>query len=121
LGESERLRADHACRDAELPPGRYSPAYPTHLFIRHTVERALVRIFPPLAVHRVLEVAFGAPRDRLAGLDLVPGTDCRRAGALAGADILDVVVQSMMLSSVLDASVSGGRRGRWLGCWLRAA
>jgi ubiquinone/menaquinone biosynthesis C-methylase UbiE len=131
LSESERLLADYARRDAELPPDRYSPANPAHLFIRHAVERALVAMLPPLAGRRVLEVGcgagqllvdletLGAPRDRLAGLDLVPERVAAAQARLPGADIregdaaslpwedasFDVVVQSMMLSSVLEASV----------------
>jgi ubiquinone/menaquinone biosynthesis C-methylase UbiE len=131
LSESERLLADYARRDAELPPERYSPSNPAHLFIRHAVERALVEMLPPLAGRRVLEVGcgagqllvdletLGAPRDRLAGLDLVPGRVSQAQARLPAADIregdasslpwggasFDVVVQSMMLSSVLDPSV----------------
>lgn len=131
MSESERLLADYARRDAEVPSGRYSPSNPAHLFIRHTVERALVEMLPPLAGRRVLEVGcgagqllvdletLGAPRERLAGLDLVPDRVAAAQARLPGADIregdaaslpwedasFDVVVQSMMLSSVLDASV----------------
>jgi ubiquinone/menaquinone biosynthesis C-methylase UbiE len=131
LSESERLLADYARRDVEVPPERYSPANPAHLFIRHTVERALVEMLPPLAGRRVVEVGcgagqllvdletLGAARDRLAGIDLVPDRVAAAAARLPGADIregdaaslpwesgsFDVVLQSMMLSSVLDASV----------------
>jgi ubiquinone/menaquinone biosynthesis C-methylase UbiE len=131
LSESERLLADYARRDAEVPTERYSPANPAHLFIRHTVERALVAMLPPLAGRRVLEVGcgagqlladletLGASRERLAGIDLVPERVAAARSRLQGADIregdaaglpwedgsFDVVLQGMMLSSVLDPSV----------------
>ena len=131
MSESERLLADYARRDAEVPPERYSPSNPAHLFIRHTVERALVEMLPPLDSRRVLEVGcgagqlladletLGASRERLAGIDLVPDRVAAARGRLPGADIregdgaslpwedesFDVVLQSMMLSSVLDPGV----------------
>jgi len=131
LSESERLLADYARRDAEVPPDRYSPSNPAHLFIRHTIERALVEALPELPGRSVLEVGcgagqlladletLGAPRGRLAGIDLVPGRVAAARERLAGADVregdaaslpwldgsFDVVVQSMMLSSVLDPAV----------------
>src|SRR5919197_544033 len=88
-------------------------------------------MLPPLAGRRVLEVGcgagqlladletLGAPRDRLAGIDLVPDRVAAARARLQGAEIregdaaslpwedgsFDVVVQSMMLSSVLDPAV----------------
>lgn len=88
-------------------------------------------MLPPLAGRRVLEVGcgagqlmadletFGARRDRLAGIDLVPERVAAAQARLPGADIregdaaslpwedgrFDVVLQSMMLSSVLDPAV----------------
>ena len=88
-------------------------------------------MLPPLAGRRVLEVGcgagqlmadletLGAPRDRLAGIDLVPDRVAAARARLPGADVregdaaslpweegsFDVVLQSMMLSSVLDPDV----------------
>jgi ubiquinone/menaquinone biosynthesis C-methylase UbiE len=138
VSEAERLLADYARRDSEVPADRYSPANPAHLFIRQTVERALADAIrdtgpPPLAERRVLEVGcgaglqlrdlegLGAARERLAGLDLVPDRVAQARELLPGADIhegdaarlpwpdasFDLVVQSMMFSSVLDPGVRG--------------
>jgi ubiquinone/menaquinone biosynthesis C-methylase UbiE len=85
----------------------------------------------PLAARRVLDVGcgagqwladletFGAQRERLAGLDLVPARVGHAHARLPGADIregdastlpwpdgsFDVVLQSMMFSSILDPDV----------------
>ena len=94
--------------------------------------QALVRAgMTPLAGRRVLEVGcggggwlarfalWGAPADGLAGIDLVPDRAAAAAARLPGADVregdaarlpwddasFDVVFQSMMFSSVLDAEV----------------
>ena len=131
MNESERLLADYARRDSEVPPDRYAPSNPAHLFIRQTVERAMVEMLPPLAGRGVLEVGcgagqlpadletLGASRERLAGIDLVPERVAAARARLQGADIregsaaslpwpdrsFDLVVQSMMLSSILDQDV----------------
>jgi ubiquinone/menaquinone biosynthesis C-methylase UbiE len=136
VGEPERLLADYARRDSEIPSERYSPANPAQLFIRHAVERALVDQLTragalPLAGRRILDVGcgagqwladletFGASRDRLAGIDLVPERAAQARARLPGADIregdgaalpwedqsFDLVVQSMMFSSILDPAV----------------
>jgi ubiquinone/menaquinone biosynthesis C-methylase UbiE len=120
LSEPDRLLSDYARRDAEVPPERYAPANPAHLFIRHGIERALIEMLGragalPLSERRVLDVGcgggqwladletFGASRERLAGLDLVPERD---AASLPWDDgSFDLVVQSMMFSSILDARV----------------
>jgi ubiquinone/menaquinone biosynthesis C-methylase UbiE len=136
LNEPDRLLADYARRDAEVPPERYAPANPAHLFIRHGIERALIDMLGragalPLSGRRVLDVGcgggqwladletFGASRERLAGLDLVPERAAAAAARLPGADVrhgdaaslpwddgsFDLVVQSMMFSSILDPRV----------------
>lgn len=136
MSESERLLADYARRDAELPPDRYAASNPAHLFIRQGIERALADALaaagpPPLAERRLLDVGcgrgqwladletFGAERERLAGLDAVPERVAEARSRLPGADIregnaatlpwpdgsFDLVVQSMMFSSILDPGV----------------
>lgn len=132
MSESERLLADYARRDSELPPERYSAANPAHLFIRHSIERALADLLPfPLADRTALDVGcgggqwladletFGAARERLAGLDRVPERAARARERMPGADVregdasalpwedgsFDLVVQSMMFSSILDQGV----------------
>jgi SAM-dependent methyltransferase len=136
VNESDRIVADYERRAAEVPQDRYAATNPGHMFIRQTIERALVRMLGeagvlPLADRRVLDVGcgegqwladletLGATRDRLAGLDLVEArVDAARA-RLEGADIrrgdasslpwedesFDLVVQSMMFSSILDPDV----------------
>jgi SAM-dependent methyltransferase len=136
LGEPERLLADYARRDAEVPREWYAAANPAHLFIRHGIERSMVGMLGragllPLSERRVLDVGcgrgqwladletFGASRERLAGLDLVPERAAAAAERLPGADVrqgdasslpwedgsFELVVQSMMFSSILDPGV----------------
>jgi SAM-dependent methyltransferase len=135
--ESDRIVADYERRAAEVPPDRYSATNPGHLFIRQTIERALVRMLGeagalPLSDRRILDVGcgeghwladletLGASRERLAGVDLVEERVDRARARLPGADIrlgdashlpwedesFDLVVQSMMFSSILDLEVS---------------
>jgi SAM-dependent methyltransferase len=134
--EADRIVADYERRAAEVPEERYSATNPGHLFIRQTVERALVRMLGeagalPLAERRVIDVGcgegqwladletLGAARERLAGVDLVESRVERARARLQGADIrlgdasrlpfedgsFDLVVQSMMFSSILESEV----------------
>lgn len=136
MDEAERALADYRRRDSEPAAERYAPANPAHLFIRHGIERALLGVLGragllPLAGRRILDAGcgngqwladletFGAERELLAGLDLVPARAERAAARLPGADIrrgdasalpwedgeFGLVLQSMMLSSVLDPGV----------------
>lgn len=133
MTEAQRITSEYARRSAEVDPDLYAATNPAALFIRQTVERALIAELSasgllPLASRRVLDVGcgagqwladletWGAIREQLSGLDLLPErVDAARA-RLAGADIrhgdatelpweddsFDVVLQSMMLSSILD-------------------
>jgi ubiquinone/menaquinone biosynthesis C-methylase UbiE len=136
VDEAERLLADYARRESEISPDRYAATNPAHLFIRHAVERALADTLRrggalPLAGRRILDVGcgsgqwlvdletFGAERERLAGLDLVPERAARARERLPGAEVregdaaalpwpdhsFDLVLQSMMFSSILDPEV----------------
>jgi ubiquinone/menaquinone biosynthesis C-methylase UbiE len=136
VSEAERIVAEYARRAEEIPADRYAATNPAHLFIRQTVERAMVRMLAqagalPLAERRVLDVGcgegqwladletLGAKRDLLAGIDLVEARAERARARLGGADIrlgdasslpwedgsFDLVVQSMMFSSILDPAV----------------
>jgi SAM-dependent methyltransferase len=104
MTDAERMAADYARREAELPPERYAFATPSHLFIRQTVERALLDMLVradqlPLADQRILDVGcgpgqwladletYGAGRKALAGIDVLPERVKRARERLQGADI----------------------------------
>lgn len=136
MSEADRILAEYARRAEEVPAELYAPTNPAHLFIRQSLERALVRMLGeagalPLVGKRVLDVGcgygqwladletLGAERRLLAGIDLVPERVEKARARLGGADIregdaselpfesgaFDLVLQSMMFSSILDASV----------------
>jgi ubiquinone/menaquinone biosynthesis C-methylase UbiE len=136
VGESDRILAEYARRETELPAELYAPTNPAQLFIQQSIERALPRMLResgvlPLAGRRVLDVGcgygswladletLGAERERLAGIDLFAERVEQARARLPGADIrqgdaaelpfekasFDLVLQSMMFSSILDPSV----------------
>ena len=136
MTEAERIISEYARREAELESARYSPTNPAVVFIRQTLERAQIRELRragmlPLEGRRILDVGcgpgqwlsdletWGARRQRLAGMDLVPERVDSARRRLPGADIrlgdaaelpwpdqsFDIVNQSMMFSSILDRSV----------------
>jgi ubiquinone/menaquinone biosynthesis C-methylase UbiE len=133
---SDRVREEYARRDRAIVDDRYATTNAFSLFYKQAMERALAHALGeaglvPLAPRRILEVGcgtgrwlaalegFGATRERLAGIDLVPEraeaaqerlpeaeirTGC--ASALPWPDgSFDVVLQSMVFSSVLDADL----------------
>ena len=139
MNEADRIVADYARRGAEVEPERYAATNPAALFIRQTLERALIGELRragalPLTGRRILDAGcgagqwlvdletWGAPREGLAGIDLVPERVERARSRLPGADIrhgdasrlpwedgrFDIVLQSMMFSSILDASMRTG-------------
>jgi SAM-dependent methyltransferase len=139
VSEADRILAEYSRREDDPSAARYAPTNPAQLFIRHSLELALVRTLDregalPLAGRRVLDVgcgygqwladleSLGAERRLLAGVDLVPGRVESTRARLAGADIrqaeatdlpfedgsFDLVLQSMMFSSILDRSVREG-------------
>jgi ubiquinone/menaquinone biosynthesis C-methylase UbiE len=134
--EADRILAEYSRRAEDPAAELYAPTNPAQLFIRQSLERAIVRLLGeagalPLAGRRVLDVGcgygqwladletLGAERTLLAGLDLVPERAEKARARLGGADIregdaselpfgdgaFDLVLQSMMFSSILDASV----------------
>lgn len=136
MTEADRILAEYARRDTEVAAELYSPTNPAQLFIRHSLELALVRMLDragalPLAGRRILDVGcgygqwladletLGAERQLLAGIDLVGTRAARARTRLPGADIregdatqlpfedgsFELVLQSMMFSSILDAEV----------------
>jgi ubiquinone/menaquinone biosynthesis C-methylase UbiE len=103
--ERERILAELARRDREVPAGFYDLDRPANLFLRQGQERALLRSLReagllPLSGRRILEVGcgagnwldtferFGARRQDLAGIDLDAGRAAAAASRLPGADIL---------------------------------
>jgi ubiquinone/menaquinone biosynthesis C-methylase UbiE len=138
VSERERILAELARRDREVPAGFYDLDRPANLFLRQGQERALLRALReagllPLAGRRVLEVGcgagtmlemmerFGARREDLAGIDLDAGRIAAAARRLPGADLragdasalpwepgrFDVVLQSTVLTSILDPAMRG--------------
>jgi len=136
MTEADRILAEYSRRAEDPAAELYEPTNPAQLFIRQSLERALVRALGeagalPLAGRRALDVGcgygqwladletLGAERALLAGLDLVPERVEKARARLAGADIregdaselpfgegtFDLVLQSMMFSSILDPSV----------------
>jgi hypothetical protein len=49
MSEADRIVADYARRAEEVAEDRYAATNPGHLFIRQTVERALVGMLRPVA------------------------------------------------------------------------
>jgi len=137
VGEADRIAAEYARRDASIPADRYSPAAPAQLVLRQSRERAVLAALRragmvPLAGRRILDVGcgagqwladfetWGADRDRLTGIDLMPArVEAARARLTPGADLrqgdasrlpwpaehFDIVLQSMLFSSVLDGAM----------------
>jgi SAM-dependent methyltransferase len=135
VAEADRIAAEYARRAAAIPTDRYSPAAPAQLLLRQSRERAVLSALRrsgilPLAGRRVLDVGcgigqwladfetWGADRERLAGIDLLPErVEAARARLAPGADLrqgdasalpwpsahFDVVLQSTVFSSILDA------------------
>jgi ubiquinone/menaquinone biosynthesis C-methylase UbiE len=134
--EADRIAAEYARRDASIPRERYSPAAPAQVFVRQSRERAVLSMLRragmlPLGGRRILDVGcgtgqwlvdfetWGAERDRLAGIDLLPDRiAAARARVTPGADLregdasrlpwpssyFEIVVQSTVFSSVLDTA-----------------
>jgi ubiquinone/menaquinone biosynthesis C-methylase UbiE len=87
--EADRIRAEFARRERDLPPDYYSPARPENMFFRQMRERAVLAalrradVLARLSELRILDVGcgtgqwlvdletWGASRERLAGIDLV--------------------------------------------------
>ena len=137
VGEADRIVAEYARRAATSPPGRYSPAAPAAMFMRQSRERAVLAVLRgagmlPLAGRSILDVGcgtgqwltdfetWGASRDRLAGVDLLPDrVEFARSRLTPGADLregdasrlpwpdasFDIVLQSTVFSSILDAAM----------------
>lgn len=134
--EIRRIRAEYDRRGRDLDPAAYQACKPENLFMRQAIERGFVRALSeggllPLAGRRVLDVGcgtgqwladletWGARRELVAGIDLmpdraeasrrrVPGADVREGSASElpwEADSFDLVFQVMLLSSVLDESL----------------
>ena len=137
MAEADRIAAEYARRAAAIPAERYSPAAPAQLLLRQSRERAVLAALRrtgmlPLAGRRILDVGcgtgqwladfetWGADRDRLAGIDLLPERVAAATARLTpGADLregdagslpwppgrFDVVLQSTVFSSILDAGM----------------
>ena len=133
VAEAERIAAEYARRAAELPAERYSTTAPEQVVWRQSRERAILRALRragmlPLAGRSALDVGcgsgqwladletWGATREQLAGVDLLPERLEAARARLAGADLrqgdasrlpwpagtFDIVVQSTVFSSILD-------------------
>jgi SAM-dependent methyltransferase len=148
MSEVDRILGVYEQRAHDVPSDRYALTKPVNLFVRQTRERALLSMLDdenllPLGDRRIIDVGcgtgqwlidfetWGARRDHLAGIDLIPWraqtAEARlaslrdRSGRLisAGADIrhgdasslpwrdgtFDIVCQSMVFSSILDATM----------------
>lgn len=141
-GEAARVTEEYARRRKAIDPSRYDPNTPGEAFIRNSRARACRMALHragmrSLAAHRVLEVgcgdgswlrdfkSWGANRDALAGVELLPERAATAGRQLPGADIrmgnaatlpwedgaFDVVAQSMMFSSILDAATRAQAAG----------
>jgi SAM-dependent methyltransferase len=134
--EAERIAAEYARREREIPDELYDATNPAQFFIRQTVERAVIEMLAraevlPLKDRTLLDVGcgdgqllvdletYGAVQERLAGIDLLDHRAERARARLPRADVrlgdaerlpwedssFDLVVQSMMFSSILDRAV----------------
>ena len=147
--ETDRIKAEYARRAREIPAARYASAAPSEIFLRQSRERAVLKLLAragalPLAGRRILDVGcgsgqwladfetWGAERERLAGIDLLPERIDQAQARLAslqgadgelvsrGADVrlgdaselpwpegsFDIVLQSTVFSSILDSRIS---------------
>ena len=136
MPEADRIVAEYARRDASIPRERYLPAAPAQVLVRESRERAVLSVLRragmlPLRGRRILDVGcgtgqwlvdfetWGAERNRLAGIDLMPNRiAAARARLTPGADLregdasrlpwpsscFEIVVQSTVFSSVLDTA-----------------
>jgi SAM-dependent methyltransferase len=137
MAEADRIAAEYARRAAAIPADRYSPAAPAQLLLRQSRERAVLAALRragmlPLAGRRILDVGcgtgqwladfetWGADRERLAGIDLLPERiEAARARLEPGADLrqgdasrlpwpsahFDFVLLSTVFSSILEAGM----------------
>ena len=143
--EAERIVAEYDRRARELPSDFYALHRPANLFIHQGHEEALLWGLrqlgaAPVGNRRVLDVGcwqgdwlgvferFGAAREKLAGLELVPSCATRAAGDFPEADVrcgdaaqmpwpnghFDLVFQRMMVSSILDRSAAQSAVGEML-------
>ena len=133
MSEADRIAAEYARRSREVDQGRYAPTAPAQLLLRQSRERAVLGLLRsagmlPLAGRRVLDVGcgagqwladfetWGADRELLAGIDLLPERIDGARARLPQADLrrgdastlpwepgrFDVVLQSTVFSSILD-------------------
>ena len=104
MGEADRIRAEYARRQAEIPAERYEPTAPAELYMQQSKERAAAGFLrraglAPLGERRVLEVGCGTggwlptferwgarPAD-MAGVDLLEADAEVASRRLPGADI----------------------------------
>jgi SAM-dependent methyltransferase len=137
VAEADRIAAEYARRAAAVPAHRYSPAAPAQLLLRQSRERAVLAALRrsgmlPLAGRRILEVGcgsgqwladfetWGAQRELLAGIDLLPErVEAAQARLTPGADLrqgdasrlpwpsgrFELVLQSTVFSSILEPAM----------------
>lgn len=137
--EATRILAEYKRREREIGRDHYSLLHTSNLFFSHGQQRALQRALVrsstlPLADRRILEIgcglgrwlsifeAFGAKREKLAGIDLDRDRIEETREHFQTADLrvgdacqlpwpdhsFDVVFQSLVFTSILDDSVRQG-------------
>jgi SAM-dependent methyltransferase len=143
VAEADRIAAEYARRAASIPADRYSPAAPAQLLLRQSRERAVLAALRragmlPLGGRGILDIGcgvgqwltdfetWGADRERLAGIDLLPErVEAARARLTPGADLragdasrlpwpdggFDLVLQSTVFSSILDPAMRAAVAG----------
>lgn len=131
--EADRIVSEYRRRDRAIDPDTYALWRPVNLFFQQGRARATLdelgrRGVFPLGDRRILDVGcgrgsglvqleeWGARRDRLAGIDLLPDRVDEARARLAGADLrvgdasalpwpdahFDIVCQATVFSSILD-------------------
>lgn len=129
MSEADRILEELRRREREVPADFYSLDRPANRFLRQGQERALRKALEeigPLSEKRVLEVGCGSGNwlemmegARLAGIELDPERAAAAAARFPAADIrtgdasrlpwadgsFDVVLQSTVFSSILDAGM----------------
>jgi SAM-dependent methyltransferase len=136
VSEADRIIAEYARRTREVPQDRYAPSAPAQLLHRQSRERALLGLLRstgrlPLAGRRILDVGcgvgqwladfetWGADRELMAGIDLLPDRVAAAQARLPSADLrcgdasslpwdsgsFDIVLQSTAVSSILDSAM----------------